>query len=285
MNRCSGCGYIVPASWSECRKCGAPVAHAPVTVPAAAPAPTAAHSNGFATLPPPPRPSLPSARPLDTSFGAPDDALIAGARPRGVVPDTLLPREDPLVYRVTPPAPSLFNVKTIAAGVLALAVVVAGVYSVIPHGGGKTKELPTVLAPRSPAAGIPTSLSDVVRIAAESARHTALETVIGAAGSSGAALSLPELQAEEPNYQWIAGDQPSTTNTIISTTSGTGIDVIAVAGTDKDICAFGRWSPTLGSEYVTMAHEPNCTATNTPTTGWSTQAGGSAQDLPGVDGN
>ncbi len=180
---------------------------------------------------------------------------------------------------------SIWNVKTIAIGVLALAVVVAGVYSVIPHGGGAEKELPTILAPLPPAAGIPTSLSQVVRIAAESARHTALQTVISAAGSTGAALSLAELQAEEPSYHWIAGDQPSTTNTIISITSGTGIDVIAVSATDKDICAFARWSPTLGSEYVTMAHVTNCAATNAPKTGWTTEAGGSAQDLPGVDGN
>jgi hypothetical protein len=108
--------------------------------------------------------------------------------------------------------------------------------------------------------------------------------VIAAANSSGAALSLSELQAEQPSYQWIAGDQPSTTNTVVSITSGTGIDVIAVSGTDKDICAFARWTPTLGSEYVTMAHQPNCAATNTPKTGWTTEAGGSAQDLPGADG-
>jgi hypothetical protein len=218
-------------------------------------------------------------------FGAPDDALIAGARPRGIGPDTMLPRDEGLVIRVPPPTVSIWNVKTIAVAVVALAVVVAGVYSVIPHGGGKTKELPTVLAPRPPDAGIPTSLSDVVRIAAESARHTALESVISAAGSGGAALSTSELQAEQPSYHWIAGDQPSTTNTVVSITSGTGIDVIAVSGTDKDICAFARWSPTTGSEYVTMAHVKNCAATNTPTTGWTTEAGGSAQDIPGPDGN
>ena len=61
-------------------------------------------------------------------------------------------------------------------------------------------------------------------------------------------------------------------------------DVVAVSGTNHDICAFGRWTPNIGSEYVTMAHVAKCSATNAPTTGWSAQRGGGAQDLPGADG-
>jgi hypothetical protein len=240
--------------------------------------------NGLAILPPPPRTTTsPSASPSNgAGFGAPDDALIPGARPRGVVPDTMLPHIDPLIVHAPVPS-SRFTAKNIAIGVLAALVVAAGIYSVVPHGGHK-KQLPTILAPRSPAAGIPTSLSDVVRIAAESARHTALSTVIDAAGTTGAPLTLGQLQTAQPNYQWVGGGEPSTTNTIVSITTGTGIDVIAVSGTDRDICAFGRWSPTIGSEYVTMAHVDNCAATNAPTGGWSSQPGGSAQDLPGPDG-
>jgi hypothetical protein len=255
----------------------------PATVPAAAPAPTAARRNGLATLPPPP-PAVPAARRIDPGFGAPDDALIAGARPRGIVPDTMLPREDSLVVRTPAPPTSRLNAKTIAIGVLAVLVVAAGVYSVIPR-GGHAKPPATVLAPRPPSAGIPTSLSDVVRIAAESARHTALTTVVDLARTTGGAVTLEQLQADQPSYQWIAGNEPSTTNTVISITSGAGIDVIAVSGTDRDICAFGRWSPTIGSEYVTMAHVDNCAATNAPNAGWDPQPGGSAQDLPGADGS
>src|SRR5260221_3367001 len=147
--------------------------------------------------------------------------------------------------------------------------------------GGHAKPPPTILAPNAPEAGIPTNLSDVVRIAAESARHTALPTVIDAAGTTGIALTLAQLQQAQPSYTWIAGDAASTTNTIVSITSGTGVDVVAVSATNRDICAFGRWSPTLGSEYVTMAHVDNCAATNAPTNGWTPQPGGSAQDIPG----
>jgi hypothetical protein len=240
--------------------------------------------NGLAVLPPPPRTTASPLAPNGADFGAPDDALIPGARPRGAVPDTMLPHIDPLIVHAPAPASSPFNAKNIAIGVLAVLVVAAGVYSMVPHGSHK-KQLPTILAPRAPSAGLPTNLSDVVRIAAESARHTALMTVIDAAGTTGAPLTLGQLETAQPNYQWVEGDEPSTTNSVISITTGTGIDVIAVSGTDRDICAFGRWSPTIGGEYVTMAHVDECTATNAPTHGWSTQAGGSAQDLPNPDGS
>ena len=59
-----------------------------------------------------------------------------------------------------------------------------------------------------------------------------------------------------------------------------GVDVIAVSGTNKDICAYGRWSAAAGPTYVTMAHVKSCTATSAPSNGWSTIAGGAAQDLP-----
>ena len=195
----------------------------------------------------------------------------------------MLPDPEPII-RLAPAPASRLNVRNIAIGVLAVAVMTAAVYSVIPHGGHQSKAAPAILAPEAPSAGIPTSLSAVVRIAAESARHTALSTVIATAGETGAAVTVTQLAAAQPSYQWVLGDQPSTTNTIISITSGPGVDVIAVSGTSRDVCAFGRWSPTTGSEYVTMAHVPSCAATAAPTTGWTQVAGGSNQDLPGADG-
>src|SRR5712691_3742431 len=130
MNRCSSCGYIVPGSWTECRKCGAPVAAAPAAI--AVPAMTAPKRNGLATLPPPPPGSAP-ARAVP-GFGAPDDALIPGARPRGIVPDTMLPRIDPLSAHAPAPVSSRVNARTIAIGAVAVLIFAAGVYSVIPRG-------------------------------------------------------------------------------------------------------------------------------------------------------
>ena len=281
MNTCPGCGYIVPGAWTECRKCGTPVGAVAATVPAA----QTAASNGHGSPPPPSIPMpLPAPPPTpDASFGAPDDAFIAGAKPRGVVPDTMLPYVDPLVVRA-PVRTTWVTPRNVAIVAVAVLLTAAGIYSMIPS-GTKAKPPPTILAPRGPLTGLSKNLSDVVRVAAESARHTALSAVIDAAGTSGAALTLSDLKNAQPDYQWVLGDQPSTTNTVVSITSGQGIDVIAVSGTDHDICAFGRWSLNLGSDYVTMAHVTNCAATNAPTTGWSNEPGGSAQDLPGVDGN
>jgi len=72
---------------------------------------------------------------------------------------------------------------------------------------------------------------------------------------------------------------------MISISSQQGLDVVAVSGTNRSICAYGRWSPATGSTYVTMDHVKTCEAVTAPATGWSTLAGGTAQDLPGVDGN
>ena len=291
MNRCPGCGYIVPGAWTECRRCGAALDAAP-TVPAPPVAvragPVAGSLNGHAIPPPPP--PLPPYRataappPVDTSFGAPDDALIAGARPRAATPDTMLPAIDPVITHAAANTKLHWGARTIAIVGVAALLVIAGIYSMIPA-GKHARPAPVVLAGRPPFGGIPTSLSDVVRIAAESARHTALSAVIDAAGTSGAALTLTQLASSVPDYQWVDGNQPSTTDTIVSITSGQGIDVLAVSGTDRDICAFGRWSPTLGSDYVTMAHVTGCAAVNAPTTGWSQLPGGSNQDLPSVDGS
>ena len=261
VNRCSGCGYIVPGAWTECRKCGTPLAAVPVAaVPVAVPAVPVAVPAWPAAVP---------AAPIE--------------RPRSVVPDTMPASIEPVIVHAPAKAGASLNAKAIAIAVVAVAIVAAGVSSVVPH-GSPAKALPTILAPQSPSAGIPTSLSAIVRIAAESARHTALATVIDTAGSTGAPLSTEQLKQAQPSYQWIAGNEPSTTNTVVSITSSTGIDVIAVSGTDRDICAFGRWSPTVGSDYVTMAHVDNCSAANAPTTGWASEPGGSAQDLPGSDG-
>jgi hypothetical protein len=72
---------------------------------------------------------------------------------------------------------------------------------------------------------------------------------------------------------------------MISITSAAGSDVVAVSGTNKTICAYGRWTPGAGSTYVTMDNVATCSAATAPATGWSTLPGGTAQDLPDEYGN
>jgi hypothetical protein len=293
VNRCSGCGYDMPRAWAECRKCGAPV-------PATAPAGTslAETLSALASAPPPPPVPLPGTRPaieprsrVDTGYGAPDDALLPGAAPRDIGPDTLLPREqlvrDPVIS-IAPPARasrSGVEARTFVIGAIVVACIVGAAFSLFRHGSNHQPPAPTILAPLSPSAGIPTSLSAIVRIAAESARHTALSAVISTAGPGGGPVTVAQLASEQPAYQWVAATTPSTTNTIISVASVAGADQIAVSGTNREICAFARWSPAAGASYVTMDHVTTCDADTAPTTGWSSLAGGSAQDLPDENGN
>jgi len=165
-----------------------------------------------------------------------------------------------------------------------LVCLVGAAFSLIGRGHRQAAAQPVILAPEAPFVGIPTSLSAIVRIEAESSRHTALGNVISEAGPSAAPVSITQLGSVQPDYQWVPGDQPSTTNTIISVASVPGADQIAVSGTNREICAFGRWSPSAGATYVTMDHMTRCDADAAPSTGWSPLAGGSAQDLPNDNG-
>jgi len=278
MKRCPNCGYLVPGAWTECRQCGTALA-----LGGGAPPPAAAPQPARVRVIAPPAPL--------------DDALLpAGARVNGrsvpeprpvrpTGPDTWLPRIDPalLVHTAEPPKPRVSK-QAIVVGAVVLVCIIGGVYSMT-HRGHHTPTTPTILAPHEPFVGIPTSLADAVRIEAESSRHTALSVIMSATSSNVAALSTAQLAGLQPGYQWLPGNQPSTTNTQISVSSGPGVDVIAVSGTNKDICAYGRWSAAAGPTYVTMAHVKSCTAASAPADGWSTIAGGTAQDLPNDQGS
>lgn len=139
----------------------------------------------------------------------------------------------------------------------------------------KHHQAPVALAPKAPTAGLPTSLDAIVRIEAESSRRNALQTV-EQVGSG----DVAQLATMQPNYTWIGGDQASTDpHTVSVAQNGTKVTV-AVSGSNKDICAYGQWAPNATPMYVTMAHEPTCAATTAPGTGWSSEPGGAASDLP-----
>jgi hypothetical protein len=134
---------------------------------------------------------------------------------------------------------------------------------------------PVVLAPKPPTNGLTTSLDDVVRMVAESSRRNALQAV-ESVGSG----DLTQLKLAQPNYTYIRGDQASTDPQTVSVAQNQSTVTIAVSGSNKDICAYGRWAPGSTPVYVTMAHEPACAATTAPNVGWSTEPGGAASDLP-----
>jgi hypothetical protein len=140
-------------------------------------------------------------------------------------------------------------------------------------------QTPVVLTPRPASEGLPSGLDTVVRIQAESARRTGLQTA-EQVGSG----DIAQLAAAQPGFQWVGGDTPSTDPHTISVAQNGGVVTMAIAASNHDICAFGQWSPGGTARYVTMGHEPTCAAVDAPTRGWSAEAGGAASDLPDENG-
>jgi hypothetical protein len=138
---------------------------------------------------------------------------------------------------------------------------------------------PVVLPPRPASEGLPSGLDTVVRIQAESARRTALQTAEQIRSGDTA-----QLAAAQPGFRWVAGDSPSTDAHTVSVGQSHGVVTMAVAASNHDVCAFGQWSPGGTPRYVTMGHEPSCAAIDAPNAGWSSEAGGAASDLPDENG-
>jgi len=179
-----------------------------------------------------------------------------------------------LDFDPSPPATSGSRYWVLAGGVLFVIAAVATAWFTF-GGGAKKHQAPVVLPPKAPTAGLPTSLDAIVRIEAESSRRNALQAAEAIDSGNPARLA-----AQQPNYTYIVGDQASEDpHTVSVGQNGTTITV-AVSGSNKDICAYGRWSPNATPMYVTMAHEPSCAATTAPNVGWSSEPGGAASDLP-----
>lgn len=216
----------------------------------------------------PPAPVAPIGAPVETPAPGADEQFFA---PTVLQPITQLPPSAPA------PSPTSVRGKVAAAVLVAAFVVAAGAtaWFTVRPGVSPKAATPTVLAPRAPTAGLPTSLSVIVRVEAESARHTALQT-IEATGNA----DLPTLANAQPDYQWVAGNQPSSGPKDVSVAQSGNVVTIAVDASSHDVCAFGQWSPETAPLYVTMAHVPTCAAVDAPSAGWSTEPGGAGSDLP-----
>jgi hypothetical protein len=256
-NTCPGCAQPVRPLWPTCRACGtlliarpAPLAKVGAAADAANAMPSA-EEQFFAPAvlqpivqlaPAPPRPARSS----------------AGRAPIG---------GDPGKWIV------LFAMVAIVVAAIATAW-----FSFGPGGASKTKG-PVELTPKPPTAALPTDLDAVVRMEAESARRSALQTV---EASGGAAVA--QLAAAQPNFAWVGGDQASPDSHTVSVARSGAIVTIAVAASNHDVCAFGKWALNATPVYVTMEHEEVCAAVDAPSAGWSPLAGGAASDLPDDNG-
>jgi len=224
--------------------------------------------------------------PLWTTCRACGALLIAPPTPVAapVAPtETLAPHGDfyasmaPVVVR--PPERARRSPQSVAIIAAIVAAIAFGGYQLIrPHPHAKVA--PSVLPPRAASAGIPSSLHDAVRIQAESTRKFAIQAVEQLANDESRELTTTALAQMQPGYQWIAGDQPSTTSTMISFDDTQGVVTVAVSTSSREVCAFGRYTTADGPSYVTMANLPQCRAIDAPTDGWSSEAGGAGSDLP-----
>ncbi len=169
----------------------------------------------------------------------------------------------------------------IALGVIALFAIAT--WFTMHHHGSSSHAAPQVLAPRPPSAGLPTNLDDVVRMRAESTRHTAMQAIEAETGAGGS-VSVADLATRQPGYHWVDANTDSSDINAISIASDQGEVVIAVAASNHSICAFGRRRAPAPPEYVTMSNMPQCRAANAPNVGWSNEAGGAASDLPDDQG-
>jgi hypothetical protein len=172
--------------------------------------------------------------------------------------------------------------KRFSGPVIAAAVVIVllvGGFFAVRSSVSKSAPVPVVLAPHTPTAGLPTSLGDVVRMQAESSRHTAIQTM-----NSLGTGDIDQLTHTATAFQWVAGTAPSTAPTVVSIDGAATSATIAVAATNHDVCAFGRWTLGANAEYVTMAHLKTCRAVDAPADGWNAEAGGAASDLPDDNG-
>jgi hypothetical protein len=242
---CPGCGEAVPSVWPKCRKCGALLIAPPVP-------------------PAPPKPP-------------------EGAAPRAVVDDRFFAAAtlDPVAYSKAP-APKKRGLLPIVLGVVALLVVGAGAYTLLGSSGGAGNDgAPIILPPHGPTNGLPGGLGDVVRIQAESSRQRAFSALaqVSQQGDPNN-IDMHMLQQMQPDLKWLPADTSSTGPHEVSMMQEGATVTIAIAASNKTVCAFGRWAPGQTSQYVTMANMHSCRATDAPTQGWSTLAGGSSADLP-----
>jgi hypothetical protein len=147
----------------------------------------------------------------------------------------------------------------------------AAVYATIRSGTGSggASKTPVVLAPVDESRGLP-SLSDAVRIQAESARQRAFAVVSQASATSGGApLDAQTLRSLDPSLQWVAGGQSSTEPGVVSFSQSADGVIIAVSTKSRDVCAFGQSSPSAANRFVTLGNVRTCRAADAPSAGWS----------------
>jgi hypothetical protein len=244
MKSCPACATVAPPGSLKCRQCGALV----VAPPSA----------------PPPKPA-PIPEPVAVGAGSGD--APAGRVPvddRFFAPAVLQP-----VLIHEPPRSSRTRSVPVSAIVLVVLVLLLGI-----GGVAVAKSMGDVAKQSADTAT--STLSDAVKVEAESNRQRAFVTIAGASAESGdGAVSLATLNAMEPSLDWVSGTEASTTPTIVSLSQSDGAVIIAISSRGGGACAFGRFATGQVNEFVTLRADP-CRAADAPVEGWQ-----QLQSIPG----
>ncbi|HVJ95927.1 MAG TPA: hypothetical protein VNC41_03755, partial [Acidimicrobiia bacterium] len=186
------------------------------------------------------------------------------------------------------PARSSSSTGMVVAAVVVVLAISAAAY-LFARGGdtaGTSGDAPVVLSPNEPMkGGIVGSLSDAVRVQAESNRQTALSAVMQTQAQNGRGVDRALLHQAQPDFEWLDPSTSSSGPKEISIGETDDGIVIAISASNKTVCAFGHLPMAGGgvAEYVTMGNMSSCAATDAPTEGWSELAGGYG-GTPPLDG-
>lgn len=267
MNRCPSCRYLVPAGWSACKRCGAPIVHRePATVAAASPpagrapdvAPAAAviPIRGVRAATAPPRPSPPPAAVSARGFAAPPpaDTLV----PQATAPLAPGRRADALVPRATS-ARSRTRARArpavaAAAVVLTLAAGVA---------------VRTWLGGRDAASKVDENIARAelaLRAAAEGARP-----LLDLHGTY-AVVKPAELTGRLYRLEAVPAATAARPGQVSFAPHGNDVLVLAApAGSDR--CVFARDEPAHGRIRFAVVPDVSCRAESAPARGWAEAPG------------
>lgn len=248
VRSCPRCAYAAADLGLKCPQCGSLVVAPPATAPVAA---EPVHATPYADTPVAPT--------CDEQF---------------FTPATFTPIERPAVASNTARPRPWWPALVAVVIVLVIAYSARGLVT----GGSHAAKTPVILPPHGATTGIP-SLSDAVRVQAESSRQVAFSAISEVYAESGPP-TVELLQGRQPSLTFVGANDQSTGPHVVSFATTNDTATIAIGATNHDVCAFGRLPYGGVGQYVTESNVSSCTAADAPTTGWSDLAGGSGSDLP-----